>query len=109
MSDLISRKALIMNLVDWQMGDFADARHEYEYVILDKVIKGIEEFPTVEAKEVVHGKWILGDVKPGYFTPGGNRPWICSECGKVVSWWLDKPTENFCSNCGADMRGEKRE
>lgn len=65
--------------------------------------------PTVEAREVVHGKWILGDVKPGYLTPGGNSPWICSECGEIVSWWLGTPTENFCSNCGADMRGEQCE
>ena len=64
----------------------------------------LERQPTIEAKEVVRGEWIVGDVEPGYFTPGGNRPWVCSECGEVVSWYLDKPKENFCSNCGADMR-----
>ena len=52
---------------------------------------------------VRHGQWILGHVEPGYFTPGGNRPWICSECGKVESWSLDKPKMNYCSNCGAKM------
>ena len=52
------------------------------------------------------GRWVLGNVKPGYFTPGGNRPWVCSECGEVVSWRIDKPMEKFCPNCGADMRGE---
>lgn len=55
---------------------------------------------------VVHGQWILGYVKPGYFTPGGNRPWICSECRQVVSWMLDKPQDNYCSNCGTKMDGE---
>ena len=62
----------------------------------------------VEAADVVErkrGEWVLGHVEPGYCTPGGNRPWICSECGRVVSWRLDKPNENFCPNCGADMRG----
>ena len=50
------------------------------------------------------GEWVLGRVEPGYCTPGGNRPWICPKCGSVISWRLDKPTENFCPNCGADMR-----
>ena len=50
------------------------------------------------------GEWVLGHVEPGYCTPGGNRPWVCSKCGCVISWRLDKPTENFCNNCGADMR-----
>ena len=51
------------------------------------------------------GEWVLGVVEPGYFTPGGNRPWICSKCGKVISWMLDKPRENYCPNCGAKMKG----
>ena len=51
------------------------------------------------------GEWVLGHVEPGYCTPGGNRPWICPKCGSVISWRLDKPTENFCPNCGADMTG----
>lgn len=55
---------------------------------------------------VKHGRWVLGYVEPGYFTPGGNRPWICSECGKIESWSLDKPKTNYCSGCGAKMDGE---
>lgn len=70
------------------------------------VRRTLERQPTIDARPVVHGEWILGYVEPGYFTPGGNRPWICSNCGKVVSWCLDKPSEKFCSECGADMRGE---
>lgn len=50
-----------------------------------------------------HGRWILGHVSPGMLTPGGNRPWVCSECGAVISWRLDEPTTNYCSNCGAKM------
>jgi rubrerythrin len=58
-----------------------------------------------KADAVKHGRWILGKVEPGYCTPGGNRPWICSECGNVQSWRLDRPTENYCPNCGAKMDG----
>ena len=50
------------------------------------------------------GEWVLGHIEPGYFTPGGNRPWMCSKCGRCESWMLDKPKTNFCHNCGADMR-----
>jgi hypothetical protein len=53
--------------------------------------------------QIRHGKWVLGYVEPGYCTPGGNQPWVCSECGCVQSWRLDPPTENYCSDCGAKM------
>jgi len=55
---------------------------------------------------VRHGRWELGHVEPGYFTPGGNRPWVCSECGRVKSWMLDRPRDNYCPNCGAKMDGD---
>lgn len=60
----------------------------------------------IEYAQVKHGRWVLGKVEPGYFTPGGNRPWVCSECGQLVSWMLDKPKENYCPECGARMDGE---
>ena len=61
--------------------------------------------PVANVVERKYGEWILGHVEPGCFTPGGNRPWICSECGQVVSWHLDKPKKKFCEECGSDMRG----
>ena len=67
--------------------------------------KKVSAAPTVDAVEVVHGRWVLGNVEPGYFTPGGNRPWVCSKCGEVISYRLDKPMENYCPNCGAKMDG----
>ena len=42
------------------------------------------------------GKWIEKST-------GGEHFWCCSECG-YVEW--DAPN-NYCPNCGADMRGEK--
>ena len=73
----------------------------------NKVIDRIKAAPTADVVEVRHGEWVLGRVEPGYATPGGNRPWICSECGQVESWRLDKPKTNFCSNCGAKMDGKR--
>ena len=55
--------------------------------------------PTAEPKK---GKWVIDDPKRGIWT----HIYYCSECGKeVLSCEVDKP--NFCSNCGADMRGEE--
>lgn len=40
------------------------------------------------------GEWIwLGD------NPNSNHKWTCNKCGHSV-----KSQENFCSNCGVDMR-----
>ena len=58
----------------------------------------IDEAPTVDAVEVVHGEWVVcGD--------GEYVPFMCSACGKTTSWYHAQ-TANYCPNCGADMRGE---
>ena len=54
----------------------------------------IEDAPTVEAKEVVHAKWIDG---------------CCSNCGAYIptdSLWdyISEKECNFCYFCGCDMR-----
>lgn len=59
--------------------------------------KKVRSIPTVEAKEVVHGKWILEE-------RAGVDYWCCSECHKIKSEYYAKPTDNFCGNCGCDMR-----
>ena len=58
----------------------------------------IKEMPTVDAAEVVHGKWI-GEV--------GGYMWRqnCSVCNGPVYNKM-KPYYNYCPYCGADMRGE---
>ena len=58
----------------------------------------LEDQPTVDAVEVVHGEWVVcGD--------GEYVPFMCSACGKTTSWHHAQ-TANYCPNCGADMRGE---
>lgn len=65
----------------------------------------IRYMDAADVAPVRHGEWTLGHVDPGYFTPGGNRPWICSKCKQVVSWSLARPEYNYCHNCGAKMDG----
>ena len=70
-------------------------------------IMAIDETPTISPDSLrPKGRWTYGSVEPGWFTPGGNRPWICSECGHLESWMIDRPKVNFCPFCGADMREE---
>ena len=107
MSDLIRKS----DLIDWLRGkryitvdetsdimseDFEN-KHRWELsrnCFINDTIKYIQEQPTIEAEPVVHGEWILDEY--------GNPH--CSVCEHVQ----DAPT-NYCSECGADMRGDQNE
>lgn len=58
----------------------------------------IKGAPTVDAVEVVHGRWIAvpsSDMMTG-------KAYKCSECGKMrYGSWMP----NYCQNCGAKMDG----
>ncbi len=62
--------------------------------------KKVSEAPTVDAVEVVHGRW-----EKEFW-----HPYRCSCCGKTA---LLEPngeyycTSNYCPNCGAKMDGER--
>lgn len=48
-------------------------------------------------------------MKKGKWGHLGGDEWVCTSCGNVIytegSW--EKPTQKFCDECGADMRGAK--
>lgn len=61
----------------------------------------INEAPTVDAMEVVHGRWIAvssSDMMTG-------KAYKCSECNKMR---YGSFLPNYCSNCGAKMDGERK-
>ena len=60
----------------------------YEYVSVDERA----HFPTADVRENVKGEWI----EDGAITK-------CSVCGNTSDYC---GTENFCHNCGADMRSQ---
>lgn len=72
--------------------------HEELLYLLKKVdavlAEKIDEQPTIEAPNVVHGEWtkIYGSCMYVF-------SFRCSECNKLVEF-----DTNFCPNCGADMR-----
>ena len=70
---------------------------------LDMVRRFIKEMPTVDAVEVVHGRW-----EPVYSYDDGEIDHIaesCSVCKGHVSWFKGLPF-NYCPNCGAKMDGD---
>ena len=70
-----------------------------------RIIRKIEDAPTVDAVEVVHGHWIS-------LTDCSNAGVYCSICYKKV-WkedyaWCNRKNKlrsNYCPNCGAKMDG----
>ena len=65
--------------------------------IYDKVLNCIAVAPTVDAVEVVHGRWEEATEQDEEF--GEIDSFKCSVCSKL-SWF----EANYCPNCGADMR-----
>ena len=71
-------------------------------------VRHIDEAPTVDAVEVVHGEWI-GTQYDGY---ADGFPvydlWECSNCREEYESEGDPPPFNYCPNCGAKMDGERK-
>ncbi len=64
--------------------------------------KDIRNAPTVDAVEVVHGRWEKIDDFDGEFH------WRCSACGVEWFFYEEGPQENgcnYCPRCGAKMDG----
>jgi hypothetical protein len=63
-----------------------------------EVIEAVKDAPTVDAVEVVHGRWIE--------TEEGT---ICSECNEHPfedgEYAIANYKANYCPNCGARMDG----
>ena len=61
---------------------------------LDAFDSAIQNAATVDAAEVVHGRWIQSE--PGYR--------LCSHCMADVA--IFSSHRNYCPNCGAKMDGD---
>ena len=118
MADLIDREELLdtFDNIEWyseyteykrKMAHGSDAEPE-PYIKWDDAIKTIEAAPTIEPKR---GEWIRITLPP-YHKVHGKK---CSNCEAIFQ--LDFESEDYfknwaskipyCSNCGADMRGEE--
>lgn len=71
------------------------------------VVFDVEEMPTVDAVEVVHGRWLHTE------EPLGWKDVDCMECSACHDSWIieedycfdDMPLWNYCPSCGAKMDG----
>ena len=70
----------------------------YKLFAVDEII---DQMPTVDAVEVVHGRWI-NKTKEIYGMVDERND--CSNCGQV--YWFACPDFNYCPNCGAKMDGD---
>ena len=78
---------------DW----LTNGENEYVYDT-NAILDSIDAQPTVDAVEVVHGRWMEF-----------NTMMTCSVCDK--DWYYDDNNcdeFNYCPNCGAKMDGERR-
>lgn len=63
----------------------------------------IAEMPTIDAVEVVHGRWIIGTGENALVR--GYR--MCSVCGEIIkTQYSFYGMFNYCHNCGAKMDGD---
>lgn len=100
MSDLIDRQKAIEAIENSEFG--------YTYEV-DTALDVIKSLPSAEP-ERKKGHWV--EVY-GYYTPGGDPVWKCSECGKGIHvYGIEAPSYNrdyadgqwvACPNCGAEM------
>lgn len=104
MSDLISRSAF-KNYLEEIRQDYLEEdtmSSDFAANVIETVQdKYLEDFPTVDAVPVVHGRW----VHDGQRIHNGVDWWHCSECNTPATGVEIK--YNFCHNCGADMRERK--
>ena len=76
------------------------------YEVADMIEACIDNAPTVDAVEVVHGRWLYDS---------GSGKYFCSACDEyAISFKKDTLyggdlyevcLSDYCPNCGADMRG----
>lgn len=97
-SDLIRKADLLKRIDEWQqvLTPRFELRDGIIFDTLESVNWHIDDMPTVDAVEVVHGVWI--DMREAYNDVPNVK---CSICGRV---WFGLETD-YCPNCGAKMDG----
>ena len=70
---------------------------------MNRVLESLDDAPTIEAKPVIHARWVK-IYKSG--EPIAEQPQVGVCCSKCLKMPKDKFTETeYCPNCGAQMDG----
>jgi len=72
---------------------------------LSYAIKMVELEPSADVRENVMGEWITPTEKM-YSMDGEDITPAYKECNRCHKVYV-RTNDNFCPNCGADMRGDK--
>ena len=72
---------------------------EYAYDVVSEI--DIEEAPTIEAKSVKHGEWVITEKQGVTGRKIKFHTATCSMCKKSNG----RHRNNYCPNCGAKMDG----
>lgn len=101
--DVIDRKALLKTYKNW-LPQLEGEKDKGDRRGVETCIAVLEDAPAVDAVPVVHGKWEFEHMT-------GDRSYYahCSECGKRKFFKDYDEQDNYCSNCGADMREVEHE
>lgn len=89
-----------MRLIDadaLELGKFIDARTDWHKGWNDALDAATTQAPTIDAVQVVHGRWVYEKTYQG-------MKYVCSECGEIPECF----EPNYCPNCGAKMDGERK-
>ena len=99
MPRLIDANALIdeWNTLIKKMHKDSDGAYPVDFAI---VISAVSKAPTVDAVEVVHGRW-----EPRTDVFGFVRCSACHDCN-IYDDWADGKKWSYCPNCGAKMDGD---
>lgn len=103
----MENKKRLIDVTGWDsfysdMGDSRNTMDTYDrgYMdALDNVDDWMDAQPTIDAVEVVHGRWILSSLSDPW-----NNWHECSECRTVGS-----PQWKRCPVCEAKMDGERKD
>ena len=69
----------------------------------EQVREIIDNAPTIDAVEVVHGEWIDAEIP---LESGGSMPiQVCNLCKTFYPLAYTGGGHRFCPNCGARMKG----
>ena len=95
LSEEISSLSMFMTGIRFGQGVLREYIKEYRKSIL----KIVDDAPTVDAVEVVHGRW-----EPRTDAIGFVRCSVCRGCN-IYDDWADGKKWNYCPHCGAKMDG----
>ena len=97
--DAISREDALKVIYDFKEKHTEDReKHPINYGTLLDLIRLMRELPSVTPSRR-KGHWIKS--RDSY----GNNHFTCSECGNdIATQYADDWHDNYCNECGADMR-----